>query len=349
MNSAVVLDDNRERQLDELEALSASYEEELVIRTPGLVDCLRAMRDCTPPAPEGGGLAPHCALTTNSTIGLSLWLPVDACAGVPARVRLDIVFPANYPDQQVCATKVVEVRAGGATTTPVEGGGGRGGGGRGGVTEVTLRREHSEAFNAELAAHLEAESSGFECAFAAIGFVCEHASRFLTVGKEGGEGTSCTASAGGGGATATETSRAFYTFNHLLCGKEHKKEAEMAKLGSKACVSGAIVYGTPGLLILEGDADDIKEYLDDCRGAGKRGTCTLLERVEEGGEGGEGNVGHFGKGKAEGKAEGLNSGNGGKGRKGALLALSGMAAAKALVVGEMGYSEDAFKVIIGIA
>ena len=67
-------------------------------------------------------------------------------------------------------------------------------------------------------------------------------------------------------------------FNHLLQGPSHKKEASMVKLLKSYSFSGgmAIVYGTPGLVVVQGGTlvvqQDLVEFVGECkRSIGK--TC----------------------------------------------------------------------------
>ena len=67
-------------------------------------------------------------------------------------------------------------------------------------------------------------------------------------------------------------------FNHLLQGPSHKKEASMVKLLKSYSFSGgmAIVYGTPGLVVVQGGTSvvqqDLVEFVGECkRSIGK--TC----------------------------------------------------------------------------
>ena len=67
-------------------------------------------------------------------------------------------------------------------------------------------------------------------------------------------------------------------FNHLLQGPSHKKEASMVKLLKSYSFSGgmAIIYGTPGLVVVQGGTSvvqqDLVEFVGECkRSIGK--TC----------------------------------------------------------------------------
>ena len=62
-------------------------------------------------------------------------------------------------------------------------------------------------------------------------------------------------------------------YNHLLFGPEHKKEKAMVDVAKKSKLYGAIVWGTPGIvLLLSSTEQDVKLYATDCRDIGKRPT-----------------------------------------------------------------------------
>ncbi|KAL7439014.1 hypothetical protein ACHAXM_007863 [Skeletonema potamos] len=73
----------------------------------------------------------------------------------------------------------------------------------------------------------------------------------------------------------------FLTYNHLLYGKSHKKESQIVSLAGKMGLIGFIVYGTPGiigLLMYNGNDDDIREFAKECSNRiGKRATVLDFE------------------------------------------------------------------------
>ena len=76
---------------------------------------------------------------------------------------------------------------------------------------------------------------------------------------------------------------AVLSFNHLLKGGEHKKEKEMVSAAKSHGLSGFIVYGTPGLVILVGfEEGDDSSYLVTSRGIGKRGDVVYEGKLELG-------------------------------------------------------------------
>jgi hypothetical protein len=70
-----------------------------------------------------------------------------------------------------------------------------------------------------------------------------------------------------------------FSYNHLLCGKEHKKEAEIVD-EAKACgLTGLIVYGTPGVILLQCGPEEAVEYLKACSKAGKKAQKTWSKEM----------------------------------------------------------------------
>ena len=60
-------------------------------------------------------------------------------------------------------------------------------------------------------------------------------------------------------------------FHHLLLGSEHKKEKDMVTQAKWSGLSGMILYGTPGLCVVQCDSAAAAEYLTETRKIGKVG------------------------------------------------------------------------------
>lgn len=74
----------------------------------------------------------------------------------------------------------------------------------------------------------------------------------------------------------------FCTFHHLLAGKSHEKEREMVRAASGAGLRGLIVYGTPGIVVIEDTAAANGEekkgataFMKESRKIGKKGDVTF--------------------------------------------------------------------------
>ena len=103
---------------------------------------------------------------------------------------------------------------------------------------------------------------------------------------------------GGGGAGESKANdpsmaRCFVLkYNHLLKGPEHKKEKEMVDAAKKSKLQGAILWGTPGIVLVvpPSNEEDARDYASTCRTIGKRADLTEsflpLEGLDRAGVGG---------------------------------------------------------------
>lgn len=73
----------------------------------------------------------------------------------------------------------------------------------------------------------------------------------------------------------------FIRFNHLIKGPEHKKEKAMLDAAKKENLSGAIIWGTPGVMLIAyvDDDDDVLDYMRTCKTIGKRPDGPVVMRV----------------------------------------------------------------------
>ena len=82
------------------------------------------------------------------------------------------------------------------------------------------------------------------------------------------------------------------TFHHLLAGKEHQKEKDMVATAKSLGLRGAILYGTPGVVVLEDESvntEGVTAFMKECsRRIGKKGEVTLAVQLPLGGEPGGG-------------------------------------------------------------
>jgi len=81
-------------------------------------------------------------------------------------------------------------------------------------------------------------------------------------------------------------------FHHLLAGNEHQKEKDMVAAAKALGLRGVIVYGTPGVVVLEDESEDtegVTAFMKECsRKIGKKGEVTLAVQLPLGGEPGGG-------------------------------------------------------------
>ena len=77
----------------------------------------------------------------------------------------------------------------------------------------------------------------------------------------------------------------FCTFHHLLAGKSHEKEREMVRVASGEGLRGLIVYGTPGIVVIEDVPVNGEEkkgataFMKQSRKIGKKGDVTFSVAV----------------------------------------------------------------------
>eukprot|EP00588_Corethron_pennatum_P018111 CAMPEP_0194306994 /NCGR_PEP_ID=MMETSP0171-20130528/3916_1 /TAXON_ID=218684 /ORGANISM="Corethron pennatum, Strain L29A3" /LENGTH=299 /DNA_ID=CAMNT_0039058863 /DNA_START=8 /DNA_END=907 /DNA_ORIENTATION=+ len=85
------------------------------------------------------------------------------------------------------------------------------------------------------------------------------------------------------------------TYHHLLAGKEHQKEKDMVSAAKSMGLVGAILYGTPGIVVIEDETGDgVTSFMKESRKIGKKGDVTLSVQLPLGGEAGSG-TGLFGE------------------------------------------------------
>eukprot|EP01043_Picozoa_sp_COSAG02_P014817 COSAG02_NODE_617_length_19476_cov_158.404913_10_plen_428_part_00 len=81
-------------------------------------------------------------------------------------------------------------------------------------------------------------------------------------------------------------------FHHLLAGNDHQKEKDMVAAAKALGLRGVILYGTPGIVVLEDEsetAEGVTAFLKECsRKIGKKGDVTLAVQLPLGSEVGSG-------------------------------------------------------------
>ena len=63
--------------------------------------------------------------------------------------------------------------------------------------------------------------------------------------------------------------RVFYWVDHLLEGRQHKKELELLKLPGALDLSGVLYFGRPGILLVEGTEADHDAFVREAKRIGK--------------------------------------------------------------------------------
>jgi hypothetical protein len=233
---------NAERQINEVLALKAEFPS-LELATPMLFERLQ---ECVASERAPKAAAKRLCYT------IELADATPALAGL----RLRVTLPAAYPDGALCSLSVESAGSEGGAG----GGAGAGGwGGGAGAAESGTSAEATAACAAQIVAYA-ASFEGNECVALAMEYAAE-------------QGVALLQGSGGGGAEAVPGVQCWsLRFNHLLKGPEHKKEKAMLDAAKQGRLQGAIMWGTPGVVVLTACTEaEAKEYQSECRTIGKKG------------------------------------------------------------------------------
>jgi hypothetical protein len=113
-----------------------------------------------------------------------------------------------------------------------------------------------------------AETPGEELLLTVVQEVIEHLERLLTSSGAGDAQHDAAADNGGGGGDA-EWRRCFFWVDHLLHGKQHKKERDVLAELQSTGLPGKLWYGRPGVVALEGPQSEVDAAARACGKAGK--------------------------------------------------------------------------------
>lgn len=180
--------------------------------------------------------------------GASIWFPVaSANSSLTLRLRLDVECPPDYPGSRLPVFRVAEGE--GLPNAALER-----------LTQALRGEEDSFGWSPEEPAIMLAVDrlKDLIAADESYYFQGSKTSTSATEGKKQQE-------------QQQKPAWIVLWFDHLLQGKEHKKEANVLKaLGSE--LTGLVCYGHPGLLILTGPGDTFRSFQQDCRRIGKTPT-----------------------------------------------------------------------------
>lgn len=148
---------------------------------------------------------------------------------------LQVQFPLDYPSATAC-----QVRAISASSSSVE----------------------YTACSTAIDAYLQA-FRGCECIEMLLDWISDH--KYSCLKKKNAE-------EGGSKKNEGRVQCFILKYNHLLSGPEHKKEKAMLVAAKKSKLQGALLWGTPGIVIVVPPSieEDAKEYASECRTIGKR-------------------------------------------------------------------------------
>jgi len=235
-----------EAQLDEFDALSATYDpDELTfeVQIDGGVEALRSLL-------ESGGEPPKITIVYTFTL---------TCEGSQVPVTLQVQIPHEYPVGQ---TPVCHAQSDAFTRDS-------------GTAFMELLKSAVQGF------FEEADGAAF--IFRIVEYVKEEAAPFLT--KEPTSTGAAQANSGAKSqpaAVPAEIHRAFVSFHHMLYGNEHKKEQKVVDLARSMALSGFIAYGKPSLVCVEcSSAEEVEQFLKEAKRVGKEGSLTYVQKSTE--------------------------------------------------------------------
>lgn len=92
-----------------------------------------------------------------------------------------------------------------------------------------------------------------ECVMEAVSWATEAAERAaIALAEDELSAAEATAAAAAAAAPSGEWRRCFYWVDHMLQGKQHKKEQQTLDIANSLRLTGRLYYGVPGIIIVEG-------------------------------------------------------------------------------------------------
>lgn len=231
MAGAEELAENLQRQLDELEAIEAILMTTCSLATGG--ELLALHRDDNVDA-----VVAAAAALDRPEIDVSVSVPVgDSFA------QMRVSLPPGYPATAV--PRVLSCR----------------------FNELTSKASRA-ALADELDTFVASAAAGDELLLELGQWVAETAEQLLHQQAKA-QAQAAAAKAAASTKTPTEWRRFYFWVDHLLKGKEHKKEAQVEAILKGSGLSGKLYYGRPGLIAVEGPEAEVDEIVRECGKAGK--------------------------------------------------------------------------------
>lgn len=241
-----------ERQLDELTMLQSVYPDELVLDTSlETMDKLNSVA-----GPERDESMPYASLgTPRPLVEFSLALNVDVQAAQKVQLSLTVSFGIGYPERD---SPEISFRC------------------------DKLRRANLAEVKASFAACLE-EAAGEEAVMMVVQTLTESVEEQL-VKQEEEDRTAQAAIVAANEANSEEREwkRCWFWVNHMLEGRQHKKEAKVVDLAQNRNLVGCLFYGKPGIIVVEGPHCDINEFAREASKAGKSLKIKKTQSLKDG-------------------------------------------------------------------
>ena len=225
-----------ERQLDELTVLQSCYNpDELSVSTPpASFALLQASLEFKGKKKKGKNPLPLVAFELILASG-------NGCG----KVAINVELPSTYPSQTLPTFSF-----------RLEGG-------------EPLSRQAADLIRASLDEELK-DSCGDECCLSGISFLLGKIEEALT--EEMNKKTLAAESKAVKAELREEHAwkRCFFWSNHLLNGRQHKKEAKVRDLAKNFGLTGCIYFGRPGIICVEGPSLIVDEFAREAGRAGKQ-------------------------------------------------------------------------------
>eukprot|EP00930_Biecheleria_cincta_P056218 TRINITY_DN42383_c0_g1_i1.p1 TRINITY_DN42383_c0_g1~~TRINITY_DN42383_c0_g1_i1.p1 ORF type:complete len:308 (+),score=75.71 TRINITY_DN42383_c0_g1_i1:13-936(+) len=237
--------ENLVRQFDELEAIEAILCTEVEWGTTAVdVEALKAIAFSDDRCSASAAVA-------NAQLDFTLLLPIDegsdaaasAAASKPCRLRL--MLPSGYPKESVPAVMGCE------------------------HPFLSRNKELADQLVAAAQAAVAAEPVGNEMLLTVVQEVSE-VTKTLLQQEASGQREMAAMAAKVAAAQDGSWRRMFYWCDHLLQGKQHKKEKELMTILQGSGLAGTVWFGRPGIVALEGPQDEVEAAAHACGRAGKQ-------------------------------------------------------------------------------
>lgn len=133
-----------------------------------------------------------------------------------------------------------------------------------------MTRASNDALMSSVSEFVASLSHGEEILFDVVQHVTDAAQGLLEKQLAAEKEKAAQAAAGRSGKPVGALCRQWLWCDHLLFGKQHAKEREMVAILQAAPLSGRVWFGKPGVVVLEGDTNEIDAAVRECgRRAGK--------------------------------------------------------------------------------
>eukprot|EP00037_Helgoeca_nana_P022081 m.224527 g.224527 ORF g.224527 m.224527 type:complete len:295 (+) comp25880_c0_seq1:268-1152(+) len=224
-----------ERRSDELEAVEAIYPTEFKLLTD--------FREVTGSG-DGDGAGKSTVVEFSLSMGLGLQSSAESGPpSEPGMLILTFALPSGYPSTQQLQ---VSCRC------------------------DELSRRLLDVLTEAVAMDVDQLGVGSEAVLEVTSAALDHAQGVVEEARAAQDAIAAAAAAASkANEKDSEWRRVFFWSNHLLDGKSHKKEAQLKAAISATNLTGAVFFGVPGVVVVEGPQMSIDQFEKDARALGK--------------------------------------------------------------------------------